>query len=79
MNEQTGELYLVREIDLEALASSVLTLQIKVSGHGDGRGAWTNLDIQCLQASQIDNPLRQAIAKVDVFISDVVSWSIGLF
>lgn len=31
MNEQTGELYLVREIDLEALASSVLTLQIKVS------------------------------------------------
>ena len=30
MHEQTGELFLVREIDLESLASSVLTLQVQV-------------------------------------------------
>ena len=30
MHEQTGELFLVREIDLESLTSSVLTLQVQV-------------------------------------------------
>lgn len=30
MHEQTGELFLVREIDLESLASAVLTLQVQV-------------------------------------------------
>lgn len=42
MHEQTGELFLVREIDLESLSSSVLALQIQVSnlmiGFGDGGG-----------------------------------------
>ena len=28
-----------------------------------------------LQASQVDNPLRQANARVDVFVTDVVSES----
>ncbi|KAI2804340.1 hypothetical protein BLOT_003322, partial [Blomia tropicalis] len=51
MHEQTGELFLVREIDLESLPSSALTLQV--------------------QASQVDNPLRQANARVDVFVTDV--------
>nr|XP_027203228.1 protocadherin Fat 4-like [Dermatophagoides pteronyssinus] len=51
MHDQTGELFLVREIDLESLSSSMLTLQI--------------------QASQVDNPLRQATSRVDVFIIDV--------
>lgn len=31
MHDQTGELFLVREIDLESLSSSMLTLQIQVS------------------------------------------------
>ena len=31
MHEQTGELFLVREIDLETLPSAVLSLQIQVS------------------------------------------------
>lgn len=52
MHEQTGELFLVREIDLESLASSVLSLQV--------------------QASQMDNPIRQSSAKVDINIVDVV-------
>lgn len=30
MHDQTGDLFLVREIDLESLASAVLTLQIQV-------------------------------------------------
>ncbi|RWS16902.1 protocadherin Fat 4-like protein, partial [Dinothrombium tinctorium] len=51
MHDQTGELFLVREIDLESLQSSILTLQI--------------------QATQVDNPLRQANSKVDVFVIDI--------
>lgn len=31
MHDQTGELFLVKEIDLESLSSNVLTLQIQVS------------------------------------------------
>jgi hypothetical protein len=30
MHEQTGELYLVREIDLESLSTDVINLQIQV-------------------------------------------------
>lgn len=30
MHEQTGELYLVREIDLESLSTDVIHLQIQV-------------------------------------------------
>lgn len=33
MHEQTGELFLVREIDLESLTSSGLTLQVQVRIH----------------------------------------------
>ncbi|XP_074599101.1 protocadherin Fat 4-like [Brevipalpus obovatus] len=51
MHDQTGELFLVREIDLESLPSAVLRLQI--------------------QATQVDNPLRQSIARVDVSVTDV--------
>ncbi|RWS30694.1 protocadherin Fat 4-like protein, partial [Leptotrombidium deliense] len=51
MHDQTGELFLIREIDLESLPNSVLTLQI--------------------QATQVDNPLRQAVARVDVFVVDI--------
>lgn len=64
MNAQTGELYLVREIDLEKLATPLLRLQI--------------------QASQVDNPLRQALARVDIQVQDIndnspeVSRSVGL-
>ncbi|XP_054156169.1 protocadherin Fat 4-like isoform X2 [Oppia nitens] len=51
MHDQTGELFLVREIDLESLPNAVLSLQI--------------------QAAQVDNPLRQALARVDVSVMDV--------
>ncbi|XP_053211715.1 protocadherin Fat 4-like isoform X1 [Panonychus citri] len=51
MHDQTGELFLVREIDLESLPNSVLSLQI--------------------QATQVDNPLRQALSRVDVFVKDI--------
>jgi len=51
MNEQTAELYLVKEIDLEALANPVITLQI--------------------QATQVDNPLRQTLSRVDVTVLDI--------
>lgn len=60
MNAQTGELFLVRDIDLEKLANPTLTLQI--------------------QASQVDNPLRQVLARVDITVLDIndnspeVSW-----
>lgn len=30
MHDQTGDLFLVREVDLESLSSSVLSLQIQV-------------------------------------------------
>lgn len=51
MNAQTGELFLVREIDLEKLANPTLSLQI--------------------QASQVDNPFRQALARVDISVQDI--------
>lgn len=51
MNAQTGELFLIREIDLEKLATPTLSLQI--------------------QASQVDNPFRQAHAKVDILVQDI--------
>jgi len=51
MNGQTGELFLIREIDLEKLASPTLSLQI--------------------QASQVDNPFRQALARVDIAVQDI--------
>ncbi|XP_023209390.1 protocadherin Fat 4-like, partial [Centruroides sculpturatus] len=51
MHEQTGELYLVKEVDLETLSNKILGLRI--------------------QATQIDNVLRQAVAKVDVEVLDV--------
>jgi hypothetical protein len=51
MNAQTGELFLIREIDLEKLTTPTLSLQI--------------------QASQVDNPLRQAHAKVDILVQDI--------
>jgi len=46
MHDQTGELFLVKEIDLESLSSNVLTLQI--------------------QATQLDNALRVANARVEI-------------
>lgn len=51
MNAQTGELFLVREIDLERLPNPILALQI--------------------QASQVDNPFRQALARVDITVQDI--------
>lgn len=51
MNAQTGELFLIREIDLEKLNNPTLSLQI--------------------QASQVDNPFRQALARVDVSVQDI--------
>lgn len=51
MNAQTGELFLVREIDLEKLTNPTLSLQI--------------------QASQVDNQLRQALARVDISVQDI--------
>lgn len=51
MNAQTGELFLIREIDLEKLANPTLSLQI--------------------QASQVDNPFRQALARVDISVQDI--------
>lgn len=51
MNAQTGELFLVREIDLEKLSNPILSLQI--------------------QASQVDNPFRQALARVDISVQDI--------
>lgn len=51
MHEQTGELYLVKEIDLETLSNKILGLRI--------------------QATQMDNVLRQTVAKVDVEVLDV--------
>lgn len=51
MNAQTGELFLIREIDLEKLTTPTLSLQI--------------------QASQVDNPFRQAHAKVDILVQDI--------
>lgn len=51
MNAQTGELFLIREIDLEKLSNPTLSLQI--------------------QASQVDNPLRQVLARVDISVQDV--------
>lgn len=51
MNAQTGELFLVREIDLEKLSNPTLSLQI--------------------QASQVDNPFRQALARVDISVQDI--------
>lgn len=51
MNQQTGELFLVREIDLEKLTNPTLSLQI--------------------QASQVDNQLRQALARVDISVQDI--------
>lgn len=65
MNAQTGELFLVREIDLERLPNPILALQI--------------------QASQVDNPFRQALARVDITVQDIndnspeVSSSCGAF
>ena len=51
MNAQTGEIFLIREIDLEKLANPTLSLQI--------------------QASQVDNPFRQALARVDILVQDI--------
>lgn len=51
MNAQTGELFLIREIDLEKLNNPTLSLQI--------------------QASQVDNPFRQALARVDISVQDI--------
>lgn len=51
INAQSGELYLIREIDLEKLQTQTLNLQI--------------------MAQQMDNPLRQALARVDITIIDV--------
>lgn len=51
MNAQTGELFLIREIDLEKLQNPTLSLQI--------------------QASQVDNPFRQALARVDISVQDI--------
>ena len=51
MNAQTGELFLIREIDLEKLQTPTLSLQIQVS--------------------QVDNPLRQALARVDISVQDI--------
>lgn len=51
MNAQTGEFFLVREIDLEKLPNPTLSLQI--------------------QASQVDNPLRQVLARVDITVQDI--------
>ena len=51
MNAQSGELFLVREIDLEKLQNPTLSLQI--------------------QASQVDNPFRQALARVDISVQDI--------
>lgn len=51
MNAQTGELFLIREIDLEKLATPTLSLQI--------------------QASQVDNPFRQALARVNILVQDI--------
>ena len=51
MNAQTGELFLIREIDLEKLANPTLSLQI--------------------QARQVDNPFRQALARVDISMQDI--------
>lgn len=51
MNAQTGELFLIREIDLEKLTNPTLSLQI--------------------QASQVDNPFRQALARVDISVQDI--------
>lgn len=51
MNAQTGELFLVREIDLERLPNPTLSLQV--------------------QASQVDNPFRQAMTRVDISVQDI--------
>lgn len=51
MNAQTGEIFLIREIDLEKLTNPTLSLQI--------------------QASQVDNPFRQALARVDISVQDI--------
>lgn len=51
MSAQTGELFLIREIDLEKLTNPTLSLQI--------------------QASQVDNPFRQALARVDISVQDI--------
>lgn len=51
MSAQTGELFLIREIDLEKLPNPTLSLQI--------------------QASQVDNPFRQALARVDILVQDI--------
>ena len=51
MNAQTGEIFLIREIDLERLTNPVLSLQI--------------------QASQVDNPFRQALSRIDISVMDI--------
>ncbi|GFY64504.1 cadherin-89D [Trichonephila inaurata madagascariensis] len=51
MHDQMADLYLVKEVDREALKSPILTLHI--------------------QATQTDNSLRTATAKVDVQVLDV--------
>ncbi|XP_064457801.1 protocadherin Fat 3-like [Ornithodoros turicata] len=51
LQEQTAELFMVREVDLESLPSPVFTLQV--------------------QATQMDNSLRYAIAKVEVTVKDI--------
>ncbi|XP_022692572.1 protocadherin Fat 4-like isoform X3 [Varroa jacobsoni] len=51
LHEQTAELFMVREVDLEALPSPTITLQ--------------------LQATQMDNSLRYAIARVEIQVQDV--------
>lgn len=51
MNAQSGEIFLIREIDLERLTNPVLSLQI--------------------QASQVDNPFRQALARIDINVMDI--------
>lgn len=51
MNAQTGELFLIREIDLEKLSNPTLSLQV--------------------QASQVDNPFRQALARVEIAVQDI--------
>lgn len=51
LQEQTAELFMVREVDLEALPSPIFTLQV--------------------QATQMDNALRYALAKVEVSVTDI--------
>lgn len=80
MHEQTGELYLVREIDLESLSTDVINLQIQVH-LAFLIACFFFLQIEkiklmlsfsfLMQATQIDNPLRQALSRVDVHVIDI--------